>query len=102
MERSLGEMDPFRVESAPIIVRWRENRRPDALCGNRRLPLPVSHNPISQVRALSITGPAGGKALPQGKSPRFRAWIRPGAGPVLVAKNLHLLDFLLIFHRDST
>jgi len=57
-------MDPFCVKSAPITGNRREYRSP-AATGAR-----LYRNRKAQVRALSIIGPAGGKAPRQGKSPR--------------------------------
>src|SRR3977135_3540213 len=99
MERFWSEKDPFRLGSAPITANRREYRRSGCPRGNRRSPLPALQ---SEVRALSIIGPAGGKAPRQGKSPRPASGSPLTLGSILVAKNLHLTNFLLIFHGDST
>src|SRR3979490_2175853 len=93
----MERFDPFRVQSAPIIVDRRKYRSSGCPCGSRRSPLRKTHQ---RVRALSIIGPAGGNAPRPGKSPR-PAPVPFNLGTVLVAKNLHLTDFLLIFRRDS-
>jgi hypothetical protein len=94
MKHFSSEMDPFRAASAPIGA---NTAGQDAL----RQPAIAFAERQSQVRALSIIGPAGGKAPRRGKSPH------PAPGSLLtpkvipVAKNLHLTNFLLIFRRDS-
>jgi len=60
MKHFSSEMNPFRAESAPIIADWRWHRR-------------SVHAP-ARVRALSITGLAGGKA--PGANSRFPLRLR--------------------------
>src|SRR5512141_1823796 len=75
----------------------REYRRSGCPCGNRRSPC---RNRIAGPRAL-YHRPCRRQSAKDGLHHRVLRLVPPSLGPVLVAKNLHLKDFLLIFHRDS-
>src|SRR3974390_104995 len=96
MERSRAKWTCFAWEARQLTEIDANTADQDAL---RQPGARLCRNRNPQVRALSIIGPAGGKAPRQGKSPRKAAILY--LGPVLVAKNLHLMEFVLIFRGNS-